>query len=93
VTRMVGDSLYLSVIDQSIVTRIDFTGTAGECSVDETRFIRGVEEFDLGIKDSLTCQNQDFILEPTIPIEYQDFITVNLIRYSVQPFQGFIVMK
>ena len=76
VSRMVGDSIYISVIDQSIITQMYFSGGIGECTYDEIRFIRGVEPFDVDITDSLTCQDQPVVLELSIPIEYQDFITI-----------------
>ncbi len=75
-TRTVGDSTYISVIDNSIVTQLYFSGGIGECTYDEIRFIRGVEEFDLDISDSITCQNQVATLELSIPIEYQDYVEI-----------------
>ena len=62
VERTVGDSLYLSIVDPTVLTQISYMGTAGECSVTAIRSIRGLIEFDFGLTTS-TCEGQDAVLQ------------------------------
>ena len=74
VERVVGDSVYLSIVDPSILTQIFYTGTTGECSVSGVRSIRGLETFDFELT-AMTCEGQDAILQLDIPSEYESIIT------------------
>ena len=76
IERNTDDSLYISIVDPSILTKMTVSGTIGECDFEELRFIRGVTDFELEIINGEVCEDENALLGLTIPADYVDYVTV-----------------
>ena len=75
-TQSTNDSLYICLVDPSIETEMTLTGFGGDCTVYEPFTIQGIEELDLVLAESVTCQNVALTLEPDLPSQYHDFVDI-----------------